>query len=42
MTGVFVLLFFAVIGPLALLFGHDSRSDDACWWPGSPREKHLA
>jgi hypothetical protein len=36
---VFILLAsFVLIGPLALLFGADSRVDDERgWWPGTPR-----
>ena len=38
MTGVLILLFLLGLGPLALLFGVDSRSkdplDERGWWPG--------
>jgi hypothetical protein len=35
---VFVLLFLLLAGPLALLYGEDSRfSDERGWWPGSRR-----
>lgn len=37
MTGIVLLLFFLLIGPLALLFGVDSRYwDERGWWPGAP------
>jgi hypothetical protein len=36
-----VLLFILLIGPLALLYGVDSRGyradDRRGWWPGAPR-----
>ena len=39
MIGVVLLLFFLLIGPLALFFGADSRSwDERGWWPGAPRD----
>jgi hypothetical protein len=42
MTGFVILLaFILLVGPLAVLFGADSRPverDDRGWWPGSPRE----
>lgn len=37
MAGFLILLFFLVLGPLAMLFGADSRTwDERGWWPGSP------
>ena len=40
MIGVMLLLFFVLLGPLALLFGVDSREcderDQRGWWPGTP------
>jgi hypothetical protein len=33
---VFVIAFLLAIGPLALLYGVDSRSrDERGWWPGT-------
>jgi hypothetical protein len=38
MFGYVVLAFVLVLGPLALLWGVDSRLDDARHgWPGAPR-----
>jgi hypothetical protein len=38
MEGFILLALFILVGPLALLFGADSRVDDARgWWPGTPR-----
>ena len=38
MEGLVILLSFLLIGPLAMLFGADSRSwDERGWWPGSAR-----
>jgi hypothetical protein len=38
---VIALLFIVLIGPLALLYGADSRvyreDDRRGWWPGAPR-----
>jgi hypothetical protein len=41
MTGLAFLAFLILLGPLALLFGADSRISDErdlrTWWPGTPR-----
>ncbi len=38
MVGIVLLIFFVLLGPLALLFGVDSRINDErdtrTWWPG--------
>ena len=37
MEGIAILLFLILLGPLAMLFGVDSRtSDERGWWPGTP------
>jgi len=40
---ILVLLFLFAIGPLAVLYGADSRPPDdhdrRGWWPGAPRER---
>jgi hypothetical protein len=30
--GIVILAFFLLVGPLALLYGRDSRTDDAGWF----------
>jgi hypothetical protein len=41
--GILVLVFLLVIGPLALLYGVDSRPiedrERRGWWPGAPRRR---
>lgn len=38
MIGAMILLAFLLLGPLALLFGADSRVwDERGWWPGAAR-----
>lgn len=40
MTGILILTFFLVVGPLALRYGIDSRVYEARQrpsWPGTPR-----
>jgi hypothetical protein len=41
MIGVLLFLFFVLLGPLAFLFGVDSRDwderDQRGWWPGTQR-----
>jgi hypothetical protein len=38
MGALFVIVFVLVVGPLALLYGVDSRrSDERGWWPGTQR-----
>jgi hypothetical protein len=41
--GILVLVFLLVIGPLAVLYGADSRPvddrDRRGWWPGAPRRR---
>ncbi len=43
MTGVILIAAFVLlIGPLAVLYGADSRSgirDERRWWPGAPRKR---
>jgi len=38
-----IIVFLLLIGPMALVFGADSRFDDIRnrerWWPAYPREK---
>ncbi|HKA09362.1 MAG TPA: hypothetical protein VKI99_02725 [Candidatus Dormibacteraeota bacterium] len=40
---VFIIVFLLLIGPMALLFGAESRFNDVRsrerWWPGHGREK---
>lgn len=38
MGAYFVLIFTLVVGPLALLYGVDSRRWDERGWPGAPRK----
>jgi hypothetical protein len=38
MADIIILLFIVLLGPLAIVFGADSRTwDDRGWWPGTPR-----
>jgi hypothetical protein len=41
MAGIAILVFVLLIGPLAVLYGADSRPRDPRdrrgWWPGAPR-----
>ena len=38
MGAFFVMVFVLVVGPLALLYGADSRRwDERGWWPGAQR-----
>lgn len=42
MTGLILLAFFILLGPLALLFGVDSRVDDERgWWAGAPAAREV-
>jgi hypothetical protein len=39
MGALFVVVFLLAVGPLALLYGVDSRrSDERGWWPGAQRK----
>jgi hypothetical protein len=46
MEGFLLLAFFLLLGPLALLFGADSRSwderDRRGWWPGGEKQRSDA
>ncbi len=40
MGGILILTFILAVGPLAVLYGADSRPYEArqrAWWPGTPR-----
>jgi hypothetical protein len=42
MGAILILAFVLLIGPLALLYGADSRPverDGHGWWPGAPRRR---
>lgn len=41
MGAYLILAFILLVGPLAVLYGKDSRliGDDRGWWPGKPKRR---